>query len=183
MSVYGISDVVEESNYYATEGNRTRKKTILSLDDITHSVLYTYALVIKKRMRAGDPYRGLSRREYQDNKLDEFPNYWDIVRAVGSWSEVNKLLPYVSDEVKHSKRKRIVDATPRHLYSILEKIAGEENIPLDKVRIAMFDEYRRNHPEKNIPNWKTFAKASPRGVDNWRDVRRHAIETAWLDSD
>lgn len=165
---YGVDDVV--STIKGQEDNGS-----CSVQDAIHAVIYTYALVMLERKKAGNSYKGLSRKDYQKHKQEGFPNYWVVSQLIGGWSQVNSILPHVPQGVVDQRRGKASKATPRDFYEALLTVGDHYGIPASKVTMRQFSEYRAGHPESGVLDWKTYAKCIT-GRQHWGEAKKKAMK-------
>lgn len=145
------------------------KRSTYTTEELVSALIHAYSAVMDKRREQGNTWTGLTRKEYQDNKRDEDPHYWDIERILGSWSDFTRLIP-------SNERSQIIPRDVNVVKSFREAILSvseENNKPPHEVSYRDFIRYQDRHPEKEIHDWRTYAKIL--GTSTWINTRHKVL--------
>lgn len=148
---------------------------LLSPDDIVYYVLYTYALIMESRKSQGNFVQTMSRKEYQDNKPEGFPDYWVLSNAVGGWNNILKIIP-ISVEEKIRRNRRGDDASIEKFHHILTLVAIDNGVRPLNVSVQQFSRFKKDNPQLDIANWKVYARYIS-GEEKWSETKNIAIST------
>lgn len=144
---------------------------------ITEAVVRAYAVVMSEREEKGNIYRGFSRKDYEKYRREQDPHYRSIERVLGSWTLVKNIIPVnkIDSKQKVPWEKYSLD----NVYQLFSDIAKYNGVPISKITISNFDNYRDNHRHLEIPRWISYAHALGYGY-RWKEMVRDTLKKKYI---
>lgn len=171
--VYEVSTADEAWEHVLTSEKIHHDGQKLTSHDIIVSMLYTYARLQKEREKTINGVLSMSRLEYEENKREHDPHWWEIAEHAGGWSNAKKVLP-VPQQYITRRNRRGNDASAEKFSQAITKVAQHFNVQPHEVSVRQFMKYKHEHPEDELANWKVYARyIAQSGL--WNDAKMIAL--------